>query len=191
MIYLLSNSKTFVHQYFYTFLLAICSGFYSSAQILPSSEYQEKAVFILNFTQFIKWPDTAFASINSPLIIGILGDNPFESYLEEKVKGEKTNGHPLIVQYYKNVEDIKPCHLLFINIHEKNKQEEVIESLKGMSILSVTDDPDLSKQKEVIKFYKENNKIQFQINTEAAKEANLVVSSKLLNIAKIFTTPTK
>ncbi len=191
MIYLLSNSKIVVRRYFYTFLLVICSTFYLSAQTLPSSEYQEKAVFILNFTQFIKWPDSAFTAINSPLIIGVLGENPFDFYLEEKVKGENANGHPLIVQYYKNFEDIKTCHLLFINLPEKTKQEEVLKNLRGLSILSVTDDPDLSKQKEVIKFYKENNKIQFQINTEAAKDADLVISSKLLNIAKIFISPSK
>jgi hypothetical protein len=189
MIYLLSIVGTLLRQYFYTASLMVCSMFFASAQTLPTPEYQVKAVFLFNFTQFVEWPNTAFTSNNAPLVIGVFGDNPFGSYLEETVKDEIVNGHPLIVQYYKNIEDIKTCHLLFINLHETNEQEEVVRSLKGRNILTVTNDSDLSKQEEIIKLYIKNKKIQFQINTGAAKEANLVVSSKLLNIAKIFISP--
>lgn len=184
--YIKIKCRNFISGFFFTCLLSISNLSFVSAQKSPTAEYQVKAVFLYNFTQFVEWPPTAFASKESPLIIGVLGDNPFGTFLEETVSGEKVNGHPLAVQYYKTPEDIKTCHLLFINISEKNKQEEIALTLKGKNILTVTNNSDLVKQEEAIRFFIKSNKIQFQINPEVAKESNLLMSSKLLNIAKIF-----
>jgi hypothetical protein len=46
------------------------------------------AVFLFNFTQFTEWPRSAFASEEAPLVIGIIGADPFGKYLEETVSGE-------------------------------------------------------------------------------------------------------
>ena len=61
-----------------------------AAEATPSAEYQVKAAFLYNFAQFVEWPARAFPAPDSPLIIGVLGENPFGTYLEEDlVKGEK------------------------------------------------------------------------------------------------------
>lgn len=166
--------------------LLVCSAFFVSMQPPSSREYQIKAVFLFNFTQFVEWPTTSFSSDQAPLVIGVLGENPFGSFLEETVSGEKVNGHPLIVQYYKNIEDIKPCHILFINTSEANKLRQVIGSLKGKNILTVSDASNFLPEGGMIRFFTKSNKIQLQINLEATKTANLVISSKLLRLAEIF-----
>jgi hypothetical protein len=166
--------------------LLVCSAFFLSMQPLNTREYQIKAAFLFNFTQFVEWPAASFATDQSPLIIGVLGENPFGSFLEETVSGEKVNGHPLIVQYYKNIEDIKQCHILFINTSEVNKLKQVIGSLKGKNILTVSDASNFLQEGGMIRFFTKNNKIQLQINLEATKTANLLISSKLLRLAEIF-----
>src|SRR5258708_59565 len=82
------------------------------AQTAASKEYQIKAAFLYNFTQFVSWPPEAFSEPQSPLVIGILGDDPFGSFLDEMVSGEKVNNRPLVVKRYRSVEDIKGCHVL-------------------------------------------------------------------------------
>ena len=42
-------------------------------------EYQIKAAFLYNFAQFTQWPTNAFAGPDKPLVIGILGADPFAS----------------------------------------------------------------------------------------------------------------
>src|SRR2546421_6062282 len=42
-----------------------------------SSEYLIKAGFIYNFAKFVEWPSAAFAQPDSPIVIGILGTDPF------------------------------------------------------------------------------------------------------------------
>jgi len=159
------------------------------AQQPGSREYQLKAVFLFNFTQFVEWPPNTFSDPERPLVIGVLGKNPFGNYLNEAVVNEKVNNHPLVVHYYNSIEEVKTCHILFINLSEANKLEQAVTSLKERSILTVSDSPDFPKQGGMIRFYTSNNKIKLQINLEASKAANLVLSSKLLRLAEIFSPP--
>src|ERR1051326_8071551 len=39
----------------------------------PSKEYQIKAVLLLNLARFVDWPPSAFATPDSPLVIGVVG----------------------------------------------------------------------------------------------------------------------
>ena len=158
----------------------------TSAQGGGSREYQLKAVFLFNFSQFVDWPADSFATEEAPLVIGILGSNPFGGYLESAITGEKVKGRPVVIRQYSNAADIKDCHILFINITEDKKREDIIAQLKGRGILTVSDAADFSRQGGMIRFFTVENKIKFQINPEASKEANLVISSKLLRLADIF-----
>ena len=61
----------------------------------PSDEYALKSVFVYNFCRFIEWPDSAFTSANAPLIIGIIGSDPFGTQLKEAVQGEMYHNRPI------------------------------------------------------------------------------------------------
>ncbi len=50
-----------------------------------SSEYLIKAGYIYNFAKLIDWPAKAFPQADSPIVIGILGDDPFGKALVEIV----------------------------------------------------------------------------------------------------------
>jgi len=157
----------------------------AAAQSADNREYQVKAVFLFNFTQFVEWPPQAFAEQASPFIIGILGKDPFDGFLEETIAAEKVNGHPLVIQHYKNIEEIKTCHILFIAQPEINATGEAMKNLNAKSILTVSDKIDFIQEGGIIRFITKDNKIQIQINAEAAKEANLIISSKLLRLAEV------
>ncbi|MBL7699582.1 MAG: YfiR family protein [Chitinophagaceae bacterium] len=152
-------------------------------QAQRATEYQVKAAFILNFSKFVEWPGDAFARQSDIFILGVLGKDPFGDYLDEIVEGEKIEGKKLIIQRYNSVDDIHDCQILFINVPEETGA--VIKRLKGRSILTVSDDADFSRAGGIIQFYKQDDAIRLQINPDAAKEANLTLSSKLLRIAKI------
>src|SRR5579859_4663801 len=113
----------------FTALQLACSTIFFSAQTQVAREYQIKAVFLFNFAQFVEWPATSFKETDA-IIIGVLGENPFGTYLEEAVRGEKVNGHPLVVQRYRQVDEVKTCHILFINAPETHQLKEVFASLK-------------------------------------------------------------
>jgi hypothetical protein len=164
--------------------LLTCSNF-NIAQTPATPEYQVKAVFLFNFTHFINWPPSSFSSDQAPFVIGIFGNNPFGSYLNEVVSVEKVNGHPIVVNYYKNIEDIKTCHILFVNKTDINRINE-FQTFNDRNTLTVSDSPDFMQKGGMIRFFTRNNKIQLQINLDAVKSAKLDVSSKLLRLAEIY-----
>jgi len=155
------------------------------AQTEISREYQVKAVFLFNFAQFVKWPASAFSGAEAPLTIGVLGDDPFDAFLDKTVQGEKVNGHPLVIRRYRNIEDVKNCQVLFISRSENKRMERILAGLKGRNILTVGDMEGFVKNGGVIRFVTEENKIHFRINLEVAKGAKLTISSKMLRLAEI------
>ena len=160
-------------------------SFVLSPQTATSPEYQVKAVFLFNFTQFVEWPAKAFPEEETPLVIGVLGEDPFGSYLDETGEGEKVKGHPLVVRRFYSAEDARSCHILFINGATTEKLKQVLADLKGQSVLTVSDATDFARQGGMVRFFTENNKIRIRINLEATKAANLTISSKLLRLAEI------
>lgn len=149
----------------------------------PTKEYQVKAVFLFNFSQFVNWPPAAFSSSNAPFIIGIAGRDPFGSYIDETVAGEKMMGHPIKILRCRNKEDMQGCHILFIS-HDQS-EEEIISALDNRSVLTVGDEADFTRDGGMIRFFTEKNKIRLEINASAAKAAKLDISSKLLRLAQI------
>jgi hypothetical protein len=170
-----------------TFLLLafiLLAGMRSPRQLETSREYQLKAAFLYNFTQFVEWPEGSLPE-NTPFVIGILGNDPFGNYLDELVNGESVNGHPLIVQRFASIDEIKTCHILFINVSDKGKLQEILKSLKSQNVLTVGDATHFSRNGGIVRFYTEDNKTRIHINLEAAKQAELTISTKLLRLAGI------
>jgi hypothetical protein len=149
-------------------------------------EYQIKAVFLFNFTQFVIWPSALFVDAQAPLIIGVLGADPYGRYLDETTRGEKVDGRPLVVERYRRVEDVANCHVLFISASEAGNMPAILARLKGRSILTVTDGDVAGEQGGIIRFFTQNNHIRLRIDVRAAKAAGLEVSSKLLRAAEVI-----
>ncbi|MES1166713.1 MAG: YfiR family protein [Pseudomonadota bacterium] len=163
------------------------AGTEALAQGKPPTEYQVKALFLFNFAQFVEWPEHAFRDAQAPLVIGVLGDDPFGAYLDELVKGEKIGARPLVVRRFSRADDINECHILFISRSESAQLDKIIASLKGRSLLTVGDADTFIRKGGVVRFVTENNKIRLRINVEAAKASDLTISSKLLRPATIVT----
>jgi len=167
-------------------MLVFIFGLTAAAQT-PSREYQLKSVFLFNFTQFVEWPKESFSTDEAPLVIGVLGDSPFGSFLDEVVAGEKVNGHPVIIRYCKTIDEITSCHILFISNTSSNIEDQALAVLKGRSTLTVSDTPGFLNDGGMVRFFTRDNKVKLQINHESSKAANLTISSKLLKLAEIFT----
>jgi hypothetical protein len=148
-------------------------------------------VFLFNFAQFVEWPSSAFAGASSPIVIGVLGENPFGGYLDETVRGEHVDNRPLEVQRYGKVDEIKMCHVLFISRSAATRLEEILAALKDRSILIVGEGDDFVQRGGMIRLATAQNKVRLIISLEAARAANLTISSKLLRSGEIVSGPKK
>jgi hypothetical protein len=150
-----------------------------------SFEYQVKAVFLLHFAQFVDWPDSAFADARSPLTVCVLGEDPFDGMLDETLRGETVGDRHFQIQRLKSVDGTAACHILFISTSEAARLRQDLAALRGHSVLTVGEGDDFGRSGGIIAFALVEDKVRLQINPDAAKAANLKLSSKLLQAAQI------
>lgn len=149
-----------------------------------ASEYEVKAEFLHRFSQFVAWPSEAFASEDAPLVIGVLGRDPFGARLEAVVADARAAGRPYAVRRFKTADELAPCHILFIPASEEPRLGWVLEKLKGTPTLTVGETRGFARRGGAINFLLEGDRLRFEINATAAEAAGLKVSSQLLKLAK-------
>jgi hypothetical protein len=159
------------------------------AEEIPN-EYEIKAVMLFNLARFVEWPAKAFAETNSPIIIGILGRNPFGEALPRAVQGETVNGRRLVIEHSDSLRPLENCHILFISSSEKSKLPQILSKLEGKPVLTVSELDGFSKQRGgMVRFYvNEQKKIRLKLNLQSARTEGLGVSSKLIQVAELDTT---
>jgi len=156
-----------------------------SAGSSQPSEYQIKAAFLYNFANFVEWPDGAFSDEISPIVLVVLGKDPFGIILKS-AEGKTIKGRKLIIKRFEALPDLEFCHILFISSSEKYNMENILSKLNHFGVLTVGDTDSFTQMGGVINFIKVDNKVRFEINLNAAKAASLEISSKLLSLAKII-----
>ena len=166
-------------------LLLVCAARLGAQT--KASEAQVKAVFLFNFAQFVDWPPEAIPDSQAPLIIGILGGDPFGDFLDATVRGEHRGARPFVVHRYQRVEDITRCDILFISRSAGDRPDEILSRLKNRPILTVSDADGFAERGGMIRFVTDRSRIRLQINPEAAEAAHLTISSKLLRVAEVIT----
>ena len=152
-----------------------------------SKEYQLKAVFLWRLAQFTQWPNDAFESADSPIVICVLGENPFDGALDAAIAGETAHGRKMAIQQHRVVEQAKSCHVLYIAGAGPRQARAITASLGKRSVLTVSDvDGPASAYDTIVSFITEQNRIKLLINLKAAMVARLVLDPRLLRSAEII-----
>ena len=150
------------------------------------SEYQVKAAYVFNFLKFVEYPTSSFADPLAPLVIGVLGDDPFGNALPQVVIGKTVGGRDLVIRIYHPGEDLRSAHILFISSSERKRLPAILSSLDGSSVLTVGDTTGFLDAGGMIQFLSESDRVRFAINVDAASRARLKLSSKLLSLAQVM-----
>ena len=166
------------------FALLLTAVFVRAGTAAAPTEYQLKAVFLMNFAKFVEWPASAFRSAQSPITICVLGDDPFGHDLDDVVRDQMAGDRSLAVRRLAQVHREETCHVLFLGSSEKDRAERILGALKNAPMLTVSDGDEFTAAGGMIGFLIEDNKIRFEINLDAAERAGLKISSKLLKLAK-------
>lgn len=155
----------------------------------PVSEYELKAAFLYNFTKFVDWPPKAFPVADGPIVIGIVGQDPFGKTIDDLVRGEVVHDRAIIVKRVPLDGDIRTCHVLFISRSERAQLPGLLSQLKDSSVLTVSDMDHFADQGGMVDLVLENKAVKIEINPAAAERAGLQMSSKLLRLARLVKPP--
>jgi hypothetical protein len=174
-------------------LLAFAALTFGSATLTRAQdaelEYKLKAAFLFNFLKFTEYPTNQHVAPDNALVIGCLPDDPAAPILAAVMEGKTLDGRPLRLVAFKEGEDIRRCHLLFIGRALKVKGEEAIERLKASPVLTVGEVDQFAHRGGMINFVRHERTFRFEINLKAAERAGLRISSKLGSMATIINNP--
>jgi hypothetical protein len=160
-------------------------------QALSADEFKLKAAFLYNFTQYVEWPSTAFASTTAPFVVCVAGSNPFGEHLKAlETRSYKT--HPITLAYPKNVAEARNCQILYADeLRHSSLGRDAWKQLADAPLLTVSSAADANEVGIGIAFVVQSGKLRWALNLASTRQAQLKVSSKLIEIAALVTTETR
>jgi hypothetical protein len=156
----------------------------SAAETRVPGEYQIKAAFLYNFAKFVDWPPQAFGDDTAPLRLCILGTDPFGTAFDQ-VKDNTVKSRRFTVSRIGRVQEAEGSQILFVSASERPNLRALFQFLKPFPVLTVGETANFCQMGGVINFIRIENKVHFEINPDAARQQRLVISAKLLSLARI------
>ncbi len=147
-----------------------------------SLEYAVKAAYLTKFIPFISWPDAAFTGADAPVTICVLGNDVFGGQLEKAAAGSRLAERAIAVRHLAGPDPDASCQILFIGAGDQSLIAGTLDAMKGQPVVTVTDST--VRARGVIAFVIASNRVRFDIDDALASQGGLIISSKLLGLAR-------
>lgn len=152
---------------------------------MPITEYRVKALFLLNFARYVEWPADGFENASSPIVIGVIGEDRFGVDLAAAVEGKRVDGRPILSREVRSAAESEACQILFISASEGTGIGGILRRIRTRPILSVGESDQFMELGGIVNFVKKHGKVRLEISLDAARAAQLKISSKLLSVADV------
>lgn len=146
-------------------------------------ERSVKAAFISKFSGYVEWPASAAPAAETPLVIGVVGDESLADELKRLIRARPADARPMSVVRLKAFDAPPALHVLFIGRSEADRLGALIRSVRGRPVLVVTDTENALALGSMINFDLVDGHVRFQVGLGAARKAGLTLSSRLLAVA--------
>lgn len=149
------------------------------------SETDIKASFLVKLPMFVTWPATPGRDREDPIVIGILGEDPFGETFDATIKPLRFEGRPFAIRRFPDVAALGDCQILFVGRSVQKQWPEVFRKLAGKPVLTISDASGFAVQGGMFNFVAEGSRVRFECNREAVQRAGLKVSGRLLQISRL------
>jgi hypothetical protein len=153
-----------------------------------SLEYAVKATYLYKLAPFVTWPAEEFASPDAPFRICVVGDDPFDDFLEKAVAGRRFGNHAFEVRRLDSLTPDADCQVAFLSHVPSQSISQALEAVRGKPVLTVVDST-VPERGGIMQFVIRHGRVRFEIDTGAAARNHLTISSKLLNLALVVRPP--
>lgn len=166
-------------------LAAHPAGYGASPSVSDGAEleYRIKAAYLYNFARFVQWPASG-AGRRGPVVIGVLGKDPFGPLLDSTIRGKTVSGRPIDIRRLDGLNQARNCHLLFVSAAERRNLDSIFAELEGAGVLTVSEIDSFVDKGGMINFVIEDERVVIDINLDAARRSGLDISSQLLKVAR-------
>lgn len=155
-------------------------------------ENQVKAVFLLNLTKFVQWPEQRLdeGREGRDFCIGILGTSPFDTQLKQVMAGESVQGRQVRVVSYHELRDVPwaKTDLLLVGRNFQSQMDSVRQRAVTTGVLTVGDYDGFGRAGGMVNFLAQDGRIVVWVNPLEVRSAGLKIRAQLMRLARIVTT---
>lgn len=155
-----------------------------ASQNHSEDEHLFKAIFIYNFAKFTDWPEAVWKEHNAPLVLCTTGKDELVDGLNW-LGGKVVSGHIVHILSLKNTVDSKSCHVLYIALSEQGHYKDILKSMEGRSVLTISKIPHFAGSGGIVELYRKDARTLFIIDLGLARKVGLMLSASLLNMAVV------
>jgi hypothetical protein len=163
----------------YILLLSVSCCIPAVAVTSPVDQRDMKSALIYHFSVFTDWPTLKTERFNV-CTFEEDADTLNESILQAKLVANKQ----VRILVLHHVDELKQCQVLYLEDSPQRNNPKTLESIFRYSVLSIIDDHQAADSWGIIHLRMVDNRYQFSINIQAAKQAKLQLSAKLLTLAE-------
>jgi len=149
----------------------------------PSLERGVKAAFLYKFAGYVSWPDSLFPAPDTPVRIGITGDDALAEELRRMVATRTSGGRRVEVVSIPPEEIPRGVHIAFRARGTPQAVKDWIVEARKEPILIVTETPGALRMGSMLNFVDRDGRIRFEVGLGAAKSTGITLSSRLLSVA--------
>ena len=162
-------------------LFALSIGGATAAPSL-ADDTETKGLFLYNLAKYVTWPDSAFATDSSPIVIGVAGDSTFADYLASLVEGHPVQGRDLKVITIDPGMAARGVHVVYFPDHDYGRLREQARLFAGHPAIRVAEHERFAKVGDV-GFVMHKGRVIFYVNGDNTKREGLRLSSKFMRLA--------
>ena len=158
-----------------------------------------KAAYVVNFLRYTEWPAASFEAAYSPFVVTVIGSDGVAEALEAIAeRSAPIAGRPLVVnrqrlpgrrswRYENLLAELRRSHALYLGeeVAETSAAELFADLGEDAAVLTVGDRPGFAAAGGMIGLRRSGDRIVFDANTGAIKRTRLLVSARVLRLARI------
>jgi YfiR/HmsC-like len=157
----------------------------AEVRAVTAPEYAIKAVFLYNLVKYTDWPPASpLSDAGKPIVIAVIGDDPFGAALDEAVRDWTVRGRAIVIVRTSDPKALKLLDVAFISASESGRASELAGILAARSVLTVGDTESTARAGVAVNFTMVEGKVRFDVNQAAAKRSHIELSSQLLKLAR-------
>ena len=140
---------------------------------------------MVKLTHFIQWPVPSSRNLDKPkFTICINHSHELNDSLNEWAQSGLIKNKPVSIKYLEyDTHQLSSCNILYIA--NNKKLSFLLNQAKKYHILTISDISGNAKRGVLINFFKEKEKLRFEINLDAAQESGFIISPRILKLATI------
>lgn len=160
--------------------LAVGSAFVVPARAQSREDRSVRAAYVFNLIKYVEWPRR-----ENELVIGFVGDAATGEVLETMLNGRTSDGRAVRVALSPSGAEMAQCSLLYVAQPDVKEMRKALERVEGTSVLTVGETDAFARAGGMVALVNSGDRIQIEVNLEAAQSAGIKISSRVLNLAVI------